>query len=76
MAGLLSGRIDFVVGALRAAPGDAFVSQALLSDEAALIARAGHPLAERKQLALRPGRLSVGAVARGDAAARVARAFP
>jgi LysR family transcriptional regulator of gallate degradation len=51
MAGLLSGRIDFVVGALRAAPGDAFVSQALLSDEAALIARAGHPLAERKQLA-------------------------
>jgi LysR family transcriptional regulator of gallate degradation len=50
MAGLLSGRIDFVVGALRAAPGDAFVSQALLSDEAALIARAGHPLAERKQL--------------------------
>lgn len=52
MAGLLSGRIDFVVGALRAAPGDAFVSHPLLADKAALIARTGHPLAARKRLKL------------------------
>lgn len=51
-AGLLSGRIDFIVGALRAAPGEAFVSHALLEDKAALIARAGHPLAGRKRLRL------------------------
>jgi LysR family transcriptional regulator of gallate degradation len=49
-AGLLSGRIDFIVGALRTTLGDAFVSQALLEDKAALIARAGHPLAGRQQL--------------------------
>lgn len=51
-AGLLSGRIDFIVGALRAAPGDAFVSHALLEDKAAVVARAGHPLAPRKRLRL------------------------
>jgi len=44
-AGLLSGRIDFIVGALRDSIGDAFVSHALLEDKAALVARAGHPLA-------------------------------
>jgi LysR family transcriptional regulator of gallate degradation len=49
-AGLLSGRIDFIVGALRPAPGEAFVSHALLEDKAALVARAGHPLAGRKRL--------------------------
>lgn len=51
-AGLLSGRIDFIVGALRAAPGEAFVSHALLEDKAALIARAGHPLAACSRLRL------------------------
>ncbi|CAN7331739.1 LysR family transcriptional regulator [Massilia sp. LjRoot122] len=49
-AGLLSGRIDFIVGALRSNPGDAFVSRALFGDKAALVARAGHPLAARKRL--------------------------
>ena len=51
-AGLLSGRIDFIVGALRAAPGDAFVAQPLLADQAGLIARVCHPLAARKRLDL------------------------
>jgi LysR family transcriptional regulator, regulator for genes of the gallate degradation pathway len=44
-AGLLSGRIDFIVGAMRPSIGDAFVSRALFEDKAALVARAGHPLA-------------------------------
>lgn len=52
IAGLLSGRIDFVVGALRASAGDAFVSRALLEDQAALVARTGHPLAGRRRLAI------------------------
>ncbi|MCC2973590.1 LysR family transcriptional regulator [Massilia sp. IC2-476] len=51
-AGLLSGRIDFIVGAMRHAPGDAFVQHALFEDKAALVARAGHPLAASKRLAL------------------------
>ena len=51
-AGLLSGRIDFIVGALRPAPDAAFVSTPLLADSSALIARAGHPLAGRTQLGL------------------------
>lgn len=51
-AGLLSGQIDFIVGALRAAPSDTFVSHALLEDKAALVVRAGHPLASRKRLRL------------------------
>jgi LysR family transcriptional regulator of gallate degradation len=49
-AGLLSGRIDFIVGALRNAPGDAFSVHALFEDKAALVARAGHPLAKKKAL--------------------------
>ncbi len=51
-AGLLSGRIDFIVGALRPAQGDAFVSRRLFDDGSVLIARAGHPLAGRDRLAL------------------------
>ena len=51
-AGLLSGRIDFIVGAMRQAPGDAFVQHALFDDKAALVARAAHPLAARTRLAL------------------------
>jgi len=49
-AGLLSGRIDFIVGALRSAPGEAFSVHALFDDKAALVARAGHPLAAKKKL--------------------------
>jgi len=52
IAGLLSGRIDAVVGALRSSAGDAFVSLPLLADQAALVARAGHPLAALPRLAL------------------------
>lgn len=51
-ANLLSGRIDFIVGALRESAGDAFSSRALLEDQTALIVRAGHPLASRKRLAI------------------------
>lgn len=51
-AGLLSGRIDFIVGALRASAGDAFVQRALFQDKAALVARAGHPLAAHARLTL------------------------
>ena len=49
-AALLSGRIDFIVGALRSAPGEAFSVRALFEDKAALVARAGHPLAGKKTL--------------------------
>jgi LysR family transcriptional regulator of gallate degradation len=49
-AGLLSGRIDFIVGALRNNPGEAFSAHRLFTDKAALVARAGHPLASRKKL--------------------------
>jgi LysR family transcriptional regulator of gallate degradation len=49
-AGLLSGRIDFIVGALRNNPGEAFSAHGLFTDKAALVARAGHPLASRKKL--------------------------
>jgi LysR family transcriptional regulator of gallate degradation len=51
-ASLLSGRVDFIVGALRASPGDAFVSHALLEDKAALVARAGHPLEGAKRIGI------------------------
>ena len=51
-ASLLSGRVDFIVGALRSSVGDAFVSHALLEDQAALVARVGHPLAGRKRLGI------------------------
>jgi LysR family transcriptional regulator of gallate degradation len=44
-AGLLSGRVDFIVGALRPAAGDAFEDRVLIEDRVALIARRGHPLA-------------------------------
>ncbi len=51
-AGLMSGRIDFIVGALRAFSTDTFDMRPLVDDSAALIARAGHPLAQRRKLAL------------------------
>ncbi|MBB3211795.1 LysR family transcriptional regulator of gallate degradation [Herbaspirillum sp. Sphag1AN] len=49
-AGLMSGRIDFIVGAMRAFSSDTFDSQSLFADSAVLIARSGHPLADRKIL--------------------------
>lgn len=49
-ASLLSGRIDFIVGAQRAGAGDAFESRSLFEDKAALVARSGHPLARRATL--------------------------
>jgi LysR family transcriptional regulator of gallate degradation len=49
-ASLLSGRIDFIVGAQRAGAGDAFESRSLFEDKAALVARSGHPLSGRNQL--------------------------
>lgn len=49
-AGLLSGRIDFIVGALRSNPDGAVVSRSLFGDKAVLVARAGHPLAARTRL--------------------------
>lgn len=52
MASLLSGRVDFIVGAQRSGAGDAFDSRALLADKAVLVARAGHPLAQRQHLAM------------------------
>ena len=51
-ASLLSGRIDFIVGAQRVGTDNAFVSHPLFQDKAALVARAGHPLAARETLSL------------------------
>ena len=50
-AGLMSGRIDFIVGAMRAFSTDTFDSRPLFADSAALIARSGHPLARKKKIA-------------------------
>lgn len=47
-AGLLSGRVDFIVGALRAGAGAAFEAHVLIEDRVALVARSGHPLASRQ----------------------------
>jgi LysR family transcriptional regulator of gallate degradation len=52
-ADLLSGRIDFIIGALRHTAGDAFTTAALFQDKAVLVARTGHPLASKKRLALK-----------------------
>lgn len=49
-AGLLSGRVDFIVGALRSGAGDAFEDRVLIEDRVALLARRGHPLAGRRRV--------------------------
>jgi LysR family transcriptional regulator of gallate degradation len=49
-AGLLSGRVDFIVGALRAGAGAAFEDRVLIEDRVALVARSGHPLAGRQHV--------------------------
>lgn len=47
-AGLLSGRVDFIIGALRTPAGRELDTFALLQDKMAVIAGAGHPLASKK----------------------------
>ncbi|MBY4945896.1 LysR family transcriptional regulator [Cupriavidus respiraculi] len=51
-AGLLSGRIDFILGALRPAQSADLVTEVLFEDRFALIASASHPLAGRASLTL------------------------
>jgi LysR family transcriptional regulator of gallate degradation len=51
-AGLLSGRIDFIIGAQRTSAGDAFTTRSLFDDNPALVARSGHPLSARHSLHL------------------------
>lgn len=48
--GLLSGRIDFILGALRQVPGDGLATSSLFIDHTALIVGANHPLAGRKRV--------------------------
>jgi LysR family transcriptional regulator of gallate degradation len=49
-AGLLSGRVDFIIGALRRPTGQGLEASVLLQDEIAVIAGAGHPLASLRNL--------------------------
>jgi LysR family transcriptional regulator of gallate degradation len=49
-AGLLSGRVDFIIGALRTPAGQGLESCVLIRDQTAVIARAGHPLATEPTL--------------------------
>lgn len=49
---LLSGRVDFILGALRATPGTRLSTEALFVDHMALLAGAGHPLAARRRIAV------------------------
>jgi LysR family transcriptional regulator of gallate degradation len=51
-ASLLSGRIDFIVGAQRAGGADVFASRSLFQDNAALVVRSGHPLTRQRKLTL------------------------
>jgi LysR family transcriptional regulator of gallate degradation len=51
-AGLLSGRIDFILGALRPEQSPDLATEVLLEDRIALIASAAHPLAAKKTLSL------------------------
>lgn len=51
-ASLMSGRVDFIVGAMRSFSADTFDSRRLFADSAALVARTGHPLAGKKRLSL------------------------
>jgi len=51
-AGLLSGKVDFIVGALRPQVDKGLTCEPLFADELGLIAAATHPLAARKRLRL------------------------
>ncbi|MGT2459905.1 LysR family transcriptional regulator [Cupriavidus basilensis] len=52
-AGLLSGRIDLILGALRPGSAQGLAMEPLFEDRMVLIASAGHPLASRRRLTLR-----------------------
>jgi LysR family transcriptional regulator of gallate degradation len=51
-AGLLSGRIDLILGALRPGSAQGMELESLFEDRVSLIAGASHPLASRRKLAL------------------------
>ena len=51
-AGLMSGRVDFIIGSLRPFDSATFVSMPLFTDQAVLTARVGHPLTKKKQIKL------------------------
>lgn len=51
-AGLLSGRIDFIIGALRPGNDASLATEVLFEDRISLIVRAAHPLAARTGLQL------------------------
>jgi LysR family transcriptional regulator of gallate degradation len=51
-AGLLSGKIDFIVGALRPVPKEGLATEPLFGDDIALIAGTSHPLAKKAAIAL------------------------
>jgi LysR family transcriptional regulator of gallate degradation len=52
-AGLLSGRIDFILGALRPQATQDLATEPLFNDHISIIVRAEHPLARRRKLTLR-----------------------
>ncbi|AQW31374.1 LysR family transcriptional regulator [Ralstonia syzygii subsp. celebesensis] len=52
-AGLLSGRIDCILGALRPQHSQGLTTEVLFEDRISIIVRASHPLAARKRLGLR-----------------------
>jgi LysR family transcriptional regulator of gallate degradation len=51
-AGLLSGEVDFIVGALRPLQGSALAAETLFEHSLVVIGRRGHPLASRRRLRL------------------------
>jgi LysR family transcriptional regulator of gallate degradation len=52
-AGLLSGRIDLILGALRPGAAQGLAAEPLFEDRVCLIAGANHPLAKKRRLSLR-----------------------
>ncbi len=49
-AGLLNGKVDFIVGALRPLADKALTSEPLFADRLGLMAAANHPLAQRRRI--------------------------
>jgi LysR family transcriptional regulator of gallate degradation len=49
---LLSGRVDFILGALRPTPGSELVTEPLFVDRMALLAGINHPLATRRRVSV------------------------
>ncbi|WP_239467230.1 LysR substrate-binding domain-containing protein [Rhodoferax koreense] len=49
-AGLLSGKVDFILGALRPLADKALTSEPLFADRLGLMAAASHPLAKRRRV--------------------------